>query len=63
MIHNGIIENFRELRDGLEARGHTLTSETDTEAVAHLVEEAYRATSPTRSGRRCASSRAPTPWS
>ncbi len=42
VIHNGIIENFRELRAGLEARGHTLTSETDTEAIAHLVEEAYR---------------------
>src|SRR6478672_1449078 len=42
VIHNGIIENFKELRDGLEARGHRLTSETDTEAVAHLVEEAYR---------------------
>ena len=41
VIHNGIIENFRELRDELEARGHTLTSETDTEALAHLVEEAY----------------------
>jgi len=42
VIHNGIIENFRELRDELEARGHTLSSETDTEAIAHLVEEAYR---------------------
>ncbi len=41
VIHNGIIENFSELRDGLEARGHVLTSETDTEAIAHLVEEAY----------------------
>ena len=41
VIHNGIIENFRELRDGLEARGHRLDSETDTEALAHLVEEAY----------------------
>ena len=41
VIHNGIIENFRELRDGLEARGHVLASETDTEALAHLVEEAY----------------------
>src|SRR3954453_16932625 len=41
VIHNGIIENFRELREGLEARGHTLASETDTEAIAHLVEEAY----------------------
>jgi glucosamine--fructose-6-phosphate aminotransferase (isomerizing) len=42
VIHNGIIENFRELRDELEARGHTLTSETDTEALAHLVEESYQ---------------------
>jgi glutamine---fructose-6-phosphate transaminase (isomerizing) len=42
VIHNGIIENFRELRDGLEARSHTLTSETDTEAIAHLVEECYQ---------------------
>jgi glucosamine--fructose-6-phosphate aminotransferase (isomerizing) len=41
VIHNGIIENFRELRDGLAARGHVLASETDTEALAHLVEEAY----------------------
>src|SRR4029079_9349550 len=42
VIHNGIIENFRELGDGLVERGHTLTSETDTEAIAHLVEEAYQ---------------------
>jgi len=42
VIHNGIIENFRELRDDLEARGHVLTSETDTEAIAHLIEEAYQ---------------------
>ena len=42
VIHNGIIENFRELRDGLESRGHMLTSETDTEAIAHLIEEAYQ---------------------
>jgi glutamine---fructose-6-phosphate transaminase (isomerizing) len=42
VIHNGIIENFRALREGLAARGHTLRSETDTEALAHLVEEAYR---------------------
>ena len=41
VVHNGIIENFRELRDGLEERGHVLSSETDTEALAHLVEEAY----------------------
>jgi glutamine---fructose-6-phosphate transaminase (isomerizing) len=41
VIHNGIIENFQALRDGLQARGHTLVSETDTEAIAHLIEEAY----------------------
>jgi glucosamine--fructose-6-phosphate aminotransferase (isomerizing) len=39
VIHNGIVENFATLRAGLEKRGHTLVSETDTEAVAHLIEE------------------------
>src|SRR6058998_3531826 len=41
VVHNGTLENFAELRDGLEHRGHTLRSETDTEAVAHLIEERY----------------------
>ncbi|GKG91228.1 glutamine--fructose-6-phosphate transaminase (isomerizing) [Gordonibacter urolithinfaciens] len=41
VVHNGIIENFAELREELEARGHAFSSETDTEVVAHLVEEAY----------------------
>jgi len=41
VVHNGIVENFRELRDELVARGHTLKSETDTEVVAHLIEDAY----------------------
>ncbi|HSV66992.1 MAG TPA: glutamine--fructose-6-phosphate transaminase (isomerizing) [Mycobacteriales bacterium] len=39
VIHNGIIENFAALRAGLEERGHELASETDTEVVAHLLEE------------------------
>ena len=39
VIHNGIIENFASLRAGLEQRGHELASDTDTEAVAHLLEE------------------------
>jgi glucosamine--fructose-6-phosphate aminotransferase (isomerizing) len=39
VIHNGIVENFAELRAGLEKRGHVLASETDTEVVAHLIEE------------------------
>src|SRR5438105_8684238 len=37
LVHNGIIENFRELRDELAAKGHTFDSETDTEVAAHLV--------------------------
>jgi glucosamine--fructose-6-phosphate aminotransferase (isomerizing) len=41
VVHNGTIENFTALRDGLEHRGHQLLSETDTEAVAHLIEERY----------------------
>ncbi len=40
VVHNGIIENFAELRDELAARGHRFDSETDTEVLAHLVEEA-----------------------
>ncbi len=39
VIHNGIIENFQELRAELEKRGHRLASDTDTEVVAHLIEE------------------------
>jgi glutamine---fructose-6-phosphate transaminase (isomerizing) len=38
VVHNGILENFLELRVTLEAEGHRFTSETDTEVVAHLVE-------------------------
>ena len=41
VVHNGTLENFAELRDALDSRGHTLRSETDTEAVAHLIEEQY----------------------
>jgi len=37
IVHNGIIENFQTLRDELEAVGHKLTSDTDTEVVAHLI--------------------------
>lgn len=39
VVHNGIIENFRELKDALMQKGHTFASETDTEVLAHLVEE------------------------
>ncbi|MDH2403156.1 glutamine--fructose-6-phosphate transaminase (isomerizing) [Bradyrhizobium sp. SSUT18] len=37
VVHNGIIENFRKLRQGLEAKGARFASETDSEVVAHLV--------------------------
>ncbi len=37
VVHNGIIENFRELRDELRGKGHVFVTETDTEVVAHLV--------------------------
>src|SRR4051795_318243 len=40
LVHNGIIENFTALRAELEAAGHDLESETDTEIAAHLVEAA-----------------------
>jgi len=39
VIHNGIVENFVELRAELVARGHKMKSETDTELISHLVEE------------------------
>jgi glutamine---fructose-6-phosphate transaminase (isomerizing) len=42
VIHNGIIENHQELRAALEKRGHTFVSETDTECVAHLLEDEVR---------------------
>ena len=37
VVHNGIIENFRELRDELTAAGHTFRTQTDTEVIAHLI--------------------------
>ena len=39
VIHNGIVENHAELRAGLEKRGHGMRSDTDTEVVAHMLEE------------------------
>lgn len=43
LVHNGIIENFKPLREALEARGRTFESQTDTEVVAHLVSELVEA--------------------
>ena len=41
LIHNGIIENYAEIKDRLAAAGHRFTSETDTEVLAHLIESTY----------------------
>jgi len=41
VVLNGIVENYRELREELQAAGHTFSSETDAEVVAHLIEDAY----------------------
>ncbi|WP_018131475.1 glutamine--fructose-6-phosphate transaminase (isomerizing) [Effusibacillus pohliae] len=41
VVHNGIIENYLELREELTAKGHRFQSETDTEVVVHLIEELY----------------------
>lgn len=42
VVHNGIIENFTELRQELEARGHVFKSKTDTEVIPHLIEESLK---------------------
>ncbi len=41
LVHNGIVENYRSIRRTLEAKGHVFTSETDTEVLAHLIQEHY----------------------
>ena len=43
VVHNGIMENYRELRAELEATGHTIVSDTDTELIAHLIDDQLRA--------------------
>ncbi len=39
LVHNGIVENYQELKEDLEKKGHKFSSETDTEVIAHLIEE------------------------
>ena len=39
VVHNGIVENYLDLKRGLQKRGHSFSSETDTEVIAHLIEE------------------------
>ena len=42
VVHNGIIENYLDLKTRLPAAGHTFVTQTDTEVVAHLVESHYK---------------------
>src|SRR5690606_37090539 len=42
LVHNGIIENYDVLKEGLKARGHVFSSETDTEVLVHLIEDIKR---------------------
>lgn len=42
LVHNGIIENFQEIKDELLSKGHTFTSETDTEVLLHLICECHK---------------------
>jgi glucosamine--fructose-6-phosphate aminotransferase (isomerizing) len=42
IVHNGIIENYKKLRENLEEKGHKFTSNTDTEVIAHVIEEEYK---------------------
>jgi len=42
VIHNGIVENYRALKEALLAKGHAFLSETDTEVIPHLIEEALK---------------------
>ena len=44
VVHNGIIENYQELKDDLQTLGYVFTSQTDTEVVAHLVHDALKHT-------------------
>ncbi len=48
IVHNGIIENFRELRAELEGRGHVFSTETDSEIIAHLITDRLDAQLPPR---------------
>ncbi|MFY9232828.1 MAG: glutamine--fructose-6-phosphate transaminase (isomerizing) [Fimbriimonadaceae bacterium] len=57
IIHNGIIENYLELREALIAKGHTFRSQTDTEVAAHVIGEEYEKGVPIEEAVRLASSR------
>jgi glutamine---fructose-6-phosphate transaminase (isomerizing) len=42
VVHNGIIENYKELKDQLQSEGHKFKSQTDTEVIPHLIEKYYK---------------------
>ncbi|MBE3122243.1 MAG: glutamine--fructose-6-phosphate transaminase (isomerizing) [Thermoplasmata archaeon] len=42
IVHNGIIENFSKLKEELKKKGHTFLSQTDSEVIAHLIDDAYK---------------------
>ena len=44
VVHNGIVENYAELKEALIAKGYVFTSQTDTEVVAHLINDIYKTT-------------------
>ncbi len=54
VVHNGIVENYLELRRDLKAKGHTFKSETDTEVIPHLIEEELKRTGDFAEAVRCA---------
>ncbi|MEX1147295.1 MAG: glutamine--fructose-6-phosphate transaminase (isomerizing), partial [Sphingomonadales bacterium] len=57
VVHNGIIENFRELREELVAKGHELVTETDTEVIAHLITDCLNGGNDARGAARAALAR------
>jgi glucosamine--fructose-6-phosphate aminotransferase (isomerizing) len=60
VVHNGVVENYRVLKDRLEAEGYVFRSETDTEVIAHLIDSCLARV--LAMGRRIADDPADTPW-
>ena len=52
LVHNGIVENYQELKNDLIKKGHKFSSETDTEVIAHLIEEFNKKPASTRGNDR-----------
>src|SRR3989339_563202 len=54
LVHNGIIENYKELKEELTAKGYVFQSQTDTEVIAHLIENCLKDTKDFGNALRCA---------